>query len=98
MPKGVKAVGEDSFNNPYLKKLYLPEGTEEIIQYAFGCPNLEEIYIPLTLKKIRLKAFAGCPALKRAYYPGTAEEWERIDFTDFNGSITEAEIIFSRKY
>lgn len=96
VPAGVKDIEEEAFFfNQYLKKLFLPTGLERIIQYAMGTYNLETIYIPSTLKKVYFKAFTGCKSLKTVFFQGTAEEWDAIDFTDFNGELTDAEIHFN---
>lgn len=94
VPPGVKEICGDSVNNGNIRKIYLPEGLEFISQYSVGCPGLEEIYIPGTLKKVYFKAFAGCRSLKRVFYRGTEDQWNKIDFTDFNHCLTEAEIRF----
>lgn len=84
VPKGVEEIGEDSFCNHYIKTLVFPAGLKWIIQYAIECRNLETLYIPKTLKKVYFKAFAGCGFIKRIYFEGTEEDWNKIDFTDFN--------------
>lgn len=96
VPKGVRDIGEDALCGRYLKKLYLPEGVKMISQYACGCTELEEIYIPRSLKKVYFKAFAGCNNIRRVFYGGSSEDWENIDFTDFNNCLTEAEILYNR--
>lgn len=98
IPNGVEEIGEDSFCNNYIKTLIFPLGIKYIIQYSIGCRNLETLYIPKTLEKVYFKAFAGCNLIKTVYYQGTEEEWNNIDFTDFNQSVTEADIRFSHNY
>lgn len=96
VPEGVREICEDALCGRYLKKLYLPGGLELITQYACGCTELEEIFIPRSLKKVYFKAFAGCNKIRRVFYEGSAEEWGNIDFTDFNGCLTGAEILYER--
>ena len=98
VPKGVEEIGEDSFCNRFLKTLVLQTGVKYIIQYSINCRNLETLYIPKTLEKVYFKAFAGCDLIKTVYYQGVEEEWNNIDFTDFNKSVTKAEIRFNHDY
>ena len=95
VPEDVEEIGEDSFCNKYLKTLIFPAGLKWIIQYAIACKNLETLYIPRTLKKVYFKAFSGCDSIKEVYYQGTKEDWVMIDFTDFNCSLTEAQVHFN---
>ena len=95
VPEGVEEIGEDSFYNKYLKTLIFPAGLKWIIQYAMACKNLETLYIPRMLKKVYFKAFLGCDSIKEVYYQGTKEDWDMIDFTDFNCSLTEAQVHFN---
>lgn len=98
IPEGVKAIHDSAFWNKYLKHVILPDGLEVIVQYAFAvCKNLEEITIPKSLRKVYLKAFYGCSAVKTVYYKGSKDEWNEIDFTDFNEALTKAQVIFNHK-
>lgn len=98
VPDGVITIGEEAFDNSYLEKLILPIGITTIVEYAFSCKKLKEVYIPKTLKKICLKAFSGCDAIKSVFYEGSINDWNNMDFTLFNESITRAAIIYNFDY
>lgn len=98
IPERVKAIHDSAFWNEYLKRVILPDGLEVIVQYAFAaCENLEEITIPKSLRKVYLKAFYGCSAVKTVYYKGSKDEWNKINFSDFNEALKEAQVIFNYK-
>ncbi len=87
IPSSVQYMGEEVFRDSSLKAIYLGDGITEISAGAFaGAAELEELYLPPSLKRIGSNAFAGCDALSRVTYPGSAEEWNAI----FMGSGNEA--------
>ena len=100
IPDGVEMIGEDSFvSNKYIRTLIFPKGFRQIVQYALAvCKNLETLYIPETLEKVYFKAFAACDSIKTVYFQGTEDDWRKIDFTDFNQSVTNAKIYFNQNY
>ncbi len=100
IPYGVEIIGEDSFgSNKYLKTLIFPYGFKLIVQYALaGCKNLETLYLPRTLECVLLKAFYFAESVSKVFFEGTNTEWNNINFTDCNWSLTNAEIHFDYNY
>lgn len=100
IPNGVEEIGDESFEaNKYLKTLIFPKGFKLIVQYALaGCKNLETLYLPKTLERVLLKAFLFADSVKNVYFEGTEQEWNNINFTDCNWSLTGAEIHFNYDY
>lgn len=61
-----------------LKKVLLHEGITTIGAYAFGsCSSIREILIPQSINFIN-NPFSSCLALRKVYYAGTSDEWEKI--------------------
>ncbi|HRU98843.1 MAG TPA: leucine-rich repeat protein [Ruminococcus sp.] len=100
IPDGVELIGEDSFNsNKYINTLVFPHRFKLIVQYTLAvCENLETLYLPATLERVLLKAFYAAGPLRNVYYEGTEQDWNNIDFTDCNWSLTDAEIHFNYDY
>lgn len=66
------------------------------ISYTFnGCKSLENITLPLSLKKIGLFTFDDCNLLKKIYYAGTQEDWDKIEIGNYNEPLKNATIYFS---
>lgn len=81
-------------NNPYLKKIVIPEGVEQICCCAFrGCINLAEIKLPSTIKYIENGAFENCSSLEAIELP---EGLEQISEKAFFGCENLKTIIASR--
>lgn len=60
IPKGVKIIGEDSFNSSLITSVVIPESVEEIGFGAFrNCHKLTSVQLPYSLKKIGEQAFAA---------------------------------------
>ena len=83
LPIGVKNIGEQCFwNCNSLVKIELPDTLEVIGKEAFrSCLSLFKIVLPKSLLKIDSGAFYNTP-LKKVYYKGTKEEWEKIQMED----------------
>lgn len=53
-------------NNPYVKKIIIPEGVEQLYQASiYGCDNLEEIVFPKSMKQIGRFGCAWNPKLSK---------------------------------
>ena len=70
----------------------------ELADGAFRSPKnekLEEVYLPATLERIGEGVFDECPSLKKIYFEGTEEKWNKIesksDFSSF-------EIVYNSSY
>lgn len=69
IPKGVKTIGKNAFSgclgpeeNPYLKKLIMPDSVTVIKEEAFlGVKKLKTVRFSKSLKKIERNAFMRCP-------------------------------------
>lgn len=96
VPKGTFLIADCSVKNRYLKKIYMQEGIEQVGDYAFQCSSLEEVYIPETFK-----VFWFCPfpfkyseRLKKIFYRGTREQWDKIENEHPGDIFKKAEIVF----
>ena len=91
LPDGVTNMGTQAFSYcPRLKLLVIPEGVNAIKTATFfSCNNLEDVVIPSSVKSISTQAFASAN-LKKIYYGGTKEDWEKIKLEYGNGEITSA--------
>lgn len=71
IPKGVKYIGENSFEGcGQLKRAILPNTLKEIRENTFRwCKNLREVAFPRELDMVRISAFEGCSALKAVSLP-----------------------------
>lgn len=68
----------------------------EIGEYAFAdCKMLEEITLFNTVTTICDSAFANCESLKRIYFTGTEEEFEKITVGDGNSAFLSADVVFT---
>lgn len=66
------------------------------ISYAFsGCESLESVTLPLSIEKIGFSSFGGCNSLKKIYYAGTQEDWDKIEIGNYNEPLQNATIYFS---
>lgn len=66
-----------------------------IRRYAFyGLENLTYIELPVSVTKIESNAFGGCKNLRDVYYAGSVFDWEKIEISDGNGYLLNANIHF----
>ncbi len=77
-----------------LKELNLLEGVTEIGYLAFEGASIETLIIPRSIKRIGSQAFSNCEKLQNIYYPGTADEWDKIDITP-PGAFPDVNIHFN---
>lgn len=87
IPADVTRIGYCAFDGcENLQSIVLPEGVKSIDAFAFwNCTNLQSITIPRTITGIDTAAFDGCTSLDNVYYPGTKEEWLKVN-VDVNGN------------
>ena len=66
------------------EKIYsIPSEVTEIEGKALiSCKNLEVIYLPAGLKRIGKGNFSECDALTVFYFPGSVEEFDRVEIED----------------
>ena len=91
LPDGVTNMGTQAISYcSRLKTVVIPAGVTAIKTATFfSCNNLENVVIPSSVKSISTQAFASAN-LKKIYYGGTKEEWEKIKLEYGNGEITSA--------
>lgn len=88
----VRSVGHAAFINcPGMTSCVLPETVIGIGRYnAFGsCHNMTSITLPASLKSIDQYAFYECDALQEVHFTGTAEQWCKINFINWNSNPLE---------
>ncbi len=64
-----------------IENVILPDSVTTIDTYAFAnCRNMESITLGKGLQSIAESAFLG-DSIKDVYYPGTQEDWEKVEIT-----------------
>lgn len=96
IPDTVRSIGERAFENcKSLTSIVIPEGVTSIALWAFsGCSALKTIVIPKTVIHITSSAFPSDSALKQVYYGGSQSDWDLIEISSGNTSLTGATIYF----
>ena len=89
IPAGVKRIGNSAFDHDKgLFEITVPEGVEEIGFGAFfEMTHLVRIQLPLSLKRVDRFVFHSYYPnymLSDIYYPGSREQYEAIEISDFN--------------
>ena len=86
--QAVKQIGQDLFrNNPYLRKLSIPDGVSLGYRMCSGCASLEEVDLPSGITVIPDYAFEGCASLRSIELPKTLVQ---IRLEAFSGSGLES--------
>ena len=86
--QAVKQIGQDLFrNNPYLRKLSIPDGVTLGYRMCSGCASLEEVDLPSGITVIPDYAFEGCASLRSIELPKTLVQ---IRLEAFSGSGLES--------
>ena len=57
IPEGVQIIGENAFENEYLRRIVIPDSVISIEQYSMTCQCLRQITIPGNVKSIKDRAF-----------------------------------------
>jgi uncharacterized protein YjdB len=79
-----------------LKSIALPNSVTSIGEEVFyDCENLTSITIPDSVTSIGYCAFYGCNKLSDVYYKGTEEQWQSINFSNYNDNILNATIHYN---
>ncbi len=81
---GAKGIGDYAFAHCSIKNVNILEGTTSIGCSAFAWCDISSLVLPSSIKSICSNAFYFCNySLKRVYYGGTVESWERIEFSSY---------------
>ena len=73
----VTTIGDSAFQWCGLTSVTIGNSVEKIGKYAFHDTGLTEIKIPDSVKEVGSGAFYGCTALKKIFYPASADyDWE----------------------
>lgn len=95
IPSTVTSIGWEMFdrcNN--LTNINIPSNVTNIGENAFEhCEKLISINIPNSITSIARYAFFECSNLVTVNYSGTMEQWQQISIGDYNGNLTNAQII-----
>lgn len=74
-----------------LENIVLPDSIKTIEEKAFyHCENLKSIEIPSGVTKIGDAAFASCEKLTNVYYGGTLNKKEKIQISEYNDNLKDA--------
>lgn len=94
---GVNKIRSFAFShNPDLTNVIIPSGVASIGQFAFDqCTNLADITIPASVTKIDSYVFQGCKSLSNIYYTGTKSEWDKIDISYGNRTLSDVTINYN---
>ncbi len=92
LPDSLTRIEKEAFQDcESLTRIVFPGSVEYIGSWAFNrCINLKTVHIPATMKDIWSGAFLSCIKISDVYYNGTAEEWNKINFTNSNDYLLEA--------
>ena len=61
-----------------------------------GCTSLKEVKLSVNLNWVGNSSFENCTSLQDVYYPGTEEQWQKIEIGDYNEPLLNATIHFGR--
>lgn len=93
LPDTLKEIGALAFCYTAFEKVNLPDTVVSVGAEAFRrIRRLISVSLPAALEALPSGFLAGCPALKKIIYRGTAEMWERVtkdkNWIDTNNDIT----------
>ena len=88
--KALISIGDFVFNDGSLTSLIIPDNVTSIGEHAFvDCYELTAVTIGKSLKKIENNAFYWT-GIKKVYYRGTKTQWKKINFTEGNDILLNA--------
>ncbi len=80
IPDGVVKIGQGVFSDRKIKFIKIPDSVKTIRTAAFNnCTELETIVIGKGVETIELRAFSSCHNLKKVYFVGDEERWNKIE-------------------
>lgn len=95
--KPVTTIGEGAFYGcDSLTSVVIPDNVTTIGDKAFSdCSSLTSVVIGDSVTAIGEDAFSYCKSLTDVYYTGREEEWENIEISSGNESLTDATIHYN---
>ena len=79
IPSNIKEIGPKAFVDCDFSEVRIPEGVQVIRQRAFSCcRNLTTVYLPSTIRYLDNSIFARSRQLKKIFYEGTLDQFEKI--------------------
>lgn len=96
IPDSVFAISDCAFSDCYsIESVTTGNELYSIGVDAFAfCYNLTDITLPESLSIVGEYAFDDCTGLTDVYYGGTKEQWQNINFEDYNECLLNADIHF----
>ena len=93
----VETIGDYSFSGcTSLTDITLPNGLKTVPNGAFAlCTGLKTVTVPKSVTEVGILAFEGCTSLTDVYYGSTKQDWESINISTGNDSLTSANIHYS---
>ena len=90
MPEGVTDIGEGAFKScTGISSVKIPKNVTSIVYATFdGCTSLKNVTVPKSVTSIKSYAFNNCSSIEKAYYFGTAEEWNKVYVREGNEQLT----------
>ena len=90
----LSSIGDFLFEDCWsLETIDIPNKVSSIGNSAFSnCTALSTVYLPKSILTIGNAAFRYCDNITDVYYAGSEAEWNEIDFTFYNESLTNATI------
>ncbi|MBQ3355577.1 MAG: leucine-rich repeat protein [Clostridia bacterium] len=97
LPESLTTMGDGTFNGcTGLTGITIPCGVTKLEEYLFdGCSALASVTIPTYVTDVFYGAFRGCAALTDVYYEGTEAMWSKINISQYNYYLTDANIHFA---
>lgn len=95
LPSTVTYIGVSAFSEcTSLTRLVIPNQVTTIDENAFShCTGLKELILPRSITKINTGAFYACEQLAAVHYAGTANNWQKILFTENNDKVLLSDIL-----
>lgn len=99
IPESVTEIGEGAFEYCiYLEEAVINAKLQAIPERIFkNCTKLRSVVIPDSVTSIGKSAFASDNKLKKIYYTGTREQWNKVAISGENAYVKKAKVYFGYK-